>query len=118
MLFIYYGCCSRRLRTINELLMMMMITVSRLVPSVLLRGQKKPKSVASPPSNEDGHKSRGPKVPRAPSMSYFLYWYTALKILSSATRPKWPQKGSCTVEKVNMLGHYLGAESDICDCLG
>ena len=34
MLFIYYGCCSRRLRTINELLMMMMITVSRLVPSM------------------------------------------------------------------------------------
>jgi len=87
MLFIYYGCCSRRLRTINELLMMMMITESIGTINVLLRGQKKPKSVASPPSNEGGHQSRGPKVPRAPSMSYFTAQCYASAVLAMGLCP-------------------------------
>jgi len=45
------------------------------------------------------------KVQGAQSISKktFLFWYTAHKILSYAI--EWPQKGSCSVEKANMLGY-------------
>jgi len=68
------------------------------------------RSAVAPRPINYGTKSRASKVPGVKSMSYFfiLVAYAAFNILSSAIGPKWPQKGSCSLEKVSMLGHCLG----------